>query len=616
MVRAKKLKGQQRKAAKAKKESDAIVRTTTGIIKADNKATLGLVNPDLMLSTNEVIEVLPAVLSFLKRCEDETFHQVLRSVRGDLRTPATWIEVLLNCAIHVHEKSFNKSLHLQIVENIRPLVRCMCNDTERLFFKSIKHWNESIVSFVQLISTITCHSINDREEIVTDTLFKYDGLLTSIVQWTFWGMRDRPDIARDLQLEDISHICLLGRKTTEMIVCSDNYVRDEMGLLTEKGRSIFDIVATTPFVSKGFDPACMVSFVAGYIGLLKTEGMNAQDDFLILKRLIREADCVDKGVVSELIDLGLRYVLDHESACFVADISHDMLYREIKAGKERDRLVCDSRVAFAIRAGLVEMCLSFIKRFGVDNTLYGCIHGTFKCIYSINFHTKSAKAIRNKRHDIEKKLDSTIMNNADCKKLVEIVGCILGLNESHCCRCNKPLSKTEVLQCNGCSSMVYCSKACQKDDWVNCHSLTCNKSYTLELAGQFQGRMLPMSTPDNKRDALKLKEIEINMNMIQLKLFLDNAETIQSQVEVLGIPLCDCVVRFDLRWCPPKIETKSYTEFYKTPEELMGFESSRSKENIRCVYLSSLYVGDSEEEGFIAMQRFFPHEWLTNKNVE
>ena len=54
-------------------------------------------------------------------------------------------------------------------------------------------------------------------------------------------------------------------------------------------------------------------------GLLKTEGMNAQDDFLILKRSIRGADCVDKGVVSGLIDLGLRYILDHESACFVAD---------------------------------------------------------------------------------------------------------------------------------------------------------------------------------------------------------------------------------------------------------------------------------------------------------
>jgi len=371
----KKKRGQQRKAEKANKESvvmnlrqKLVAFTKRGIRIANNKATLGLIDPTEILSTNEdlrgskvdiIIDVLPSVLNFLKRCEDETFHQVLRSDRGDLRTPSTWIEVLLNGAVDV------ASCRMQITDNIGPLVRCMCNDTERLFFQSNKHWNESIVSFVQLISTITLHSIHDKDEILTDKVFKYDGLLTSIVQWGFWGMRDRPDIARDLQSEEISHIRMLGRKTTEMIVCSDNYVRDEMGILTEKGRSVLDIVATTPIVSKEFDPTCMVSFVAGYVGLLKTEGMKAQDDFIILKRLIEEADCVDKGVVSELIDLGLRYALDHESACYVADISHDMLIKASEQQHERDSLPSDARVAFAIRSGIVEMCLRIIERFGI-----------------------------------------------------------------------------------------------------------------------------------------------------------------------------------------------------------------------------------------------------------
>lgn len=233
------------------------------------------------------------------------------------------------------------------------------------------------------------------------------------------------------------------------------------------------------------------------------------------------------------------------------------------------------------------------------------------CIYSVSLHSKSAKAIRSKRRGIEEKLiriESITSNNLKSKKLVKMVRSILDMNGSYCCRCNTSLSKTEVLQCNGCSSMVYCSKACQKDDWVNGHSLTCNKSYTLELAGQFQERILPLSTPDNERDAAKLDDLMININMIQLKLFLDNAETIQSKVKALDIPPYDCVVKFDLRRWPPKIEAKSYTEFYKTPEQIMGFESSRSKENIRCVYWSSFYVGGSEDG--LATQRFFPHDWL------
>jgi len=39
--------------------------------------------------------ILTTVLNFLRRCEDETFHQVMNSVgKGDLVTPSTWIGVL------------------------------------------------------------------------------------------------------------------------------------------------------------------------------------------------------------------------------------------------------------------------------------------------------------------------------------------------------------------------------------------------------------------------------------------------------------------------------------------------------------------------------------------
>jgi len=631
----KKKRGQQRKAAKANKEQELVTFMTRGIRKAGKTATIGLVHPDCRLSTNEdlrgtkvniIIEVLPVVLNFLKRCEHETFHQVVANVGGDLQTPDTWIEVLFNGAKHV------PSCRMQITESISPLVSCMCNDTERLFFKSNKHWNESIASFVQLISTIACHSIHDKEEILTDTLFKYDGLLTSIVQWAFWGMGDRPDIARDLQSEEISHIRLLGSKTTEIIVCSDNYVRDEAGLLTEKGKSVLDIVATTPFVSKGFDPTCMVSFVAGYIRQLKNDRRKSQDDFLILKRLIGEANSVDKGVVSELIDYGLRYALDHESACFVADISHDMLYRVIKDSEQQHLTVCastgagqiialssDTRIAFAIRSGIVEMCLSFIGSGGsVSNVLHQYIGYIFRNIHKIVLHQKTAKAVRSKKTVIEEQLiriqqNTIITSNAGCIRLLDMVRSILNLNGSYCCRCNKSLSRTEVLQCNGCGCMSYCSKACQKEDWLNGHSVTCCRSFTNETAGQFQGMILPPGTrtPDNEQDARKMEELEKNITMIQLKLFLDNSETILQQAEALDLLLYDCVVWFDLCECPQKVTTKIYTDSFTEAEERKGFEESRSKQNITCFYISKFNRNASP----FFSQRLFPHEWLTSKRV-
>ena len=38
--------------------------------------------------------VLSTVLSFLKRCEDETFAEVMADVGGDMVSPLMWIKVL------------------------------------------------------------------------------------------------------------------------------------------------------------------------------------------------------------------------------------------------------------------------------------------------------------------------------------------------------------------------------------------------------------------------------------------------------------------------------------------------------------------------------------------
>jgi len=474
-----------------------------------------------------------------------------------------------------------------------------------------------------------CYSINEKVYVVADTLFKYDGLLKSTLQWSFWDYRS--DIVKEISDEELLGVRDLGNAIIRVAVVASNYLRDETGAVTEKGKTLMDIIGTTPIVSKDYDPNCKVTFVEGYMRHLKktkkVEEWDSSETTTILH--IVDAGYIDKGVISEVIDLGLRYVSGHQSACFVAGISHDMIYREIKIetnesaendllseSQHRLGMLNDTRVAFAIRAGLVEMCLSFIGRFGVDDSLYDYIHRTLTGIYSISLHSKSAKAIRSKRHDIEEKLGTTIVSNNESKKLLEMVRCILDINGSYCCRCNRSLTKTEVLQCNGCGRMTYCSRACQKEDWLNGgHKIACCKSYTDEKSGQFQGRAWPSVIPNNERDTSKLKELETNLNMIQLKLFRDHSETILSQAKALGIPLCDCIVSFDLSECPMKIKTFAYTQS-ESKEEREGFEASRSKDNITCLIVSKTCIGDNvlDQDGDVVqslqMQRLFPHEWL------
>jgi len=106
------------------------------------------------------------------------------------------------------------------------------------------------------------------------------------------------------------------------------------------------------------------------------------------------------------------------------------------------------------------------------------------------------------------------------------------------------------------------------------------------------------------------------MNMIQLKLFLDNAESILTQTEGLDPPLYDCVVVFNLCQCPPTVSVQDYRENFLTPLAVKSFEQSRSKENITCDFYSYIFNGELDKDGDtpnLVMQRFFPLAWLTNK---
>ena len=90
---------------------------------------------------------------------------------------------------------------------------------------------------------------------------------------------------------------------------------------------------------------------------------------------------------------------------------------------------------------------------------------------------------------------------------------------------------------------------------------------------------------------------------------------------------------FDHRNCPLTVDTFEYTHkgsffsscnrvscncnkgYFESEEEKKGFDASRSKDNITCIYISKTFFGDvldpdGEVVQSLQMQRFFPHEWL------
>ena len=566
--------------------------------------------------------ILSIVLDFLKRCENEMFLRVIRrkgkqdklthTTSGDLSSPELWITILLNADAN------EPSCRLEIANSIGPLMKSMCNDTERLFFKSNKYWIESIGSFACLIWHLIYEAADRKwgdfscppnpKNKILEALIQHEGFLRSIVQWGFWDKEHRPDLFK-LNIEGFcSQIANWGNEATLLLA---DYAANEGNVRA------LETIASTPIVSRDYDPTCMVSCVEGLLRLMKTsvDRNNAnwiKHHILAIEKLIIDAGCVDKGVISELMDYGLNYAKDYKTAQSVSEIAASML--------QSNGQPSDTRIAFAIRAGIIEMCLHFIERFGGVQSFMEdfSVKKILMSVHMILLHEKAAKAIRSKRNRflLLRLTLTTIIpayNIDNCKELIEMIRSILFLHGTYCCRCNKSLSRKEIKWCDGCNHMTYCSKACQKNDWFNDgHNLSCNVKYSYELAGLFQGNLCnfqgSLLPNENERYAAKLEKLETNITMIQLNLFRHYSSFILSQSTSPDIHLCDCVVIFDLRDCPPTVKIEGYPEFY-FGEEIIAFEGSRSKDNITCVYYSHFFNGDRGVE-LIQMQRIFPSWWL------
>ena len=137
--------------------------------------------------------------------------------------------------------------------------------------------------------------------------------------------------------------------------------KDGEVVLTGNDKARVYAIGSTPIVSKDYDPNCMVSYIAGFIRKMTSqEALDERRDLSIVQVLIINADCVDKAVITEMIGLGLHFLNDLDSTAQVFNVLCTMLLPQKRPS--------DIRFAFAIRAGLIEMCLTFIDRFGMNKS--------------------------------------------------------------------------------------------------------------------------------------------------------------------------------------------------------------------------------------------------------
>jgi len=139
-------------------------------------------------------------------------------------------------------------------------------------------------------------------------------LLTSVVQWGFWEDAYRPDIVKELGVAKCSLILEWGRDITAALDLHEaNLIEKSSG--EEDANGILEAIGTTPIVSKEYDPNCIVSYTAGLIRMMKATGDKIHFSVIrCTECFIGDIDCVDKGVITEIIDYGFNFTNDCDSA--------------------------------------------------------------------------------------------------------------------------------------------------------------------------------------------------------------------------------------------------------------------------------------------------------------
>ena len=154
----------------------------------------------------------------------------------------------------------------------------------------------------------------------------------------------------------------MGNAIIQKLITYTSTLKDDNGGLTNEAKDRLQTIGSTPIVSKAYDPTCMVSYMAGLIRHIKTDGWDGAD-LSNLQFLINDSDCVDKGVITELIDLGFACVENTRGNYNIDEYVFPTLARLLSGLIYTGIVVSDSRAAFAIRTGLIETSLDILQQY-------------------------------------------------------------------------------------------------------------------------------------------------------------------------------------------------------------------------------------------------------------
>ena len=415
--------------------------------------------------------LLTTVLQLLERCHGEKFSDVLGR-NGDLPNPGVWLSVLLNSILEtgVPNKETLLNSRMEIARGIGPVVRCMIDDRQRMFFDEKKYWwqGPSIVSFFGILENLT-YSLE-----TVPVLVEYEGLTEFLVQSIFWESH-RPDIVADthkyasfippdtFRIIQESAIAVLYA----FVNVGEDGCSDEEPKFSDEEAKKMKRMASTKIVSELYNPDCKVTFVAGWFDLMKA-GPSEQDSLRLWSILLQlmAAQCVDRKLIVRLVEYGTSNVTSYNDALYAVAALYDALVPPLGIDKGK-RKPNDDLFSVAIKAGLIEMSLKMIVRFGASGTktLLNKLGLMLNDLSAVSLFKKSAKAVSEHRSEILDVLRTMVgKTEGKSSELVEKVRSIVSINTETGKKTNSSEGRVLCMRCLQtfpADQMKKCSK-CQK----------------------------------------------------------------------------------------------------------------------------------------------------------
>jgi len=474
---------------------------------------------------------------------------------------------------------------LQVASSIGPLISCMVNVVDREYFKSSNHWHMTLKGFIYLIGNLLFSEVVHEETM--QVLLEHQGLFDFLVQSMFFGAY-RPDIVDESKQ-------FISDAPREVFTSGDSFfdisvgaaravdrVLEQYNEQTDEGKNELYKIATMPVVSKACDPDCKTLVIFGLIDLIKryTNLSSVEEKkkwYYILLRLTM-GDCVDKEVITSIIDLGFNYTNQYEAAAGVcAVLSGILIPRDgsLNIHGDPDVLLSqpnDKRYAIAIDAGLFEMCLGLVVKYGGQNDngdgpfnahigyFTASIRNILDAANHVSFREKSSKSITNRQQKLMDALDlhkDRIPQNDICTEIFVRLQSIVDIKHGQsvvalkavCIGCSKALEAKDIKRCSNCNS-PYCSRECQVDDWRNGgHKQQCKLLCCKEQTAQ-------LSKAQKKELALHK-----NVNKAGMDLFHKNTLRFLMMASLMGCDITDCVCVINFCCVPPSMELLTHEEF-------------------------------------------------------